>query len=145
MLYSLAAANSTNGAFHSVTTGDDQVYCTAGTPSVQPAASRCPSTGVLGFQASNADATTGYNLVTGLGSVDAGKLANAWAATTSSSDFTLASTAASFAVTPGASVNATVNVTFNGGFSRNCHLHLHGSCAGIDLHHSPADQRGRAG
>jgi subtilase family serine protease len=119
MLYSLAATPS-NGAFHSITSssGDNNnlVYCTAGTPSVQPAALRCPSSGVLGFQASDADGTTGYNLVTGLGSVDAGKLAAAWAPTTSSG-FTLTPSAASFAVSQGASVNATVNVTFNSGFS----------------------------
>ncbi len=116
MLYSLAAANSSNGAFHSVTAGENQVYCTAGTPSVQPAALRCPSSGVLGFQASNADTTTGYNLVTGLGSVDAGKLAIAWAATLPQ-EFSLSPSAASFDVTQGASVNATVTVTFLNGFA----------------------------
>jgi hypothetical protein len=72
---------------------------------------------VLGFQASNADTSTGYNLVTGLGSVDAGKLAIAWAATTSSSDFTLAANPASYLVTQGASIDATINVTFASGFT----------------------------
>ena len=115
MLYSLAATPS-NGAFHPVTSGSNLVYCTAGTPSVQPASIQCPSTGVLGFEASNADSTTSYNLVTGLGSVDANKLAEAWAST-APAQFTLAPTAASFQVTPGASVNATVNVTFASGFS----------------------------
>ena len=38
-------------------------------------------TGVFGFSAASSDATTGYNLVTGLGSVDANKLAVALAAT----------------------------------------------------------------
>lgn len=118
MLYSLAATTS-NGAFHQVTSGSNLVYCTAGTPSYQPASPadwQCPSSGVLGFQASNADSTTGYNLVTGLGSVDADKLAVAWAATTPA-QFTLTPTAASFQVTPGASVNATINVAFTTGFT----------------------------
>ena len=118
-LYSLAATSS-NGAFHVVdaTNADNNnlVYCTVGTPAVQPVAYRCPSTGVLGYQASSADATTGYNLVTGLGSVDANSLATAWAATLPQ-DFTLTPTSTSFAVSQGASVNATVNVTFNTGFT----------------------------
>jgi subtilase family serine protease len=99
-------ASSSSSAFHDVTSGNNDVPCTSGTLN-------CPAgTTQIGFSAG-----TGYDQVTGLGSVDADKLATAWAGTTSSSDFTLAPTAASFAVTPGASVNATVNVTFNGSFS----------------------------
>src|SRR6202042_3436372 len=105
MLYSLAATPS-NGAFHSVTSSNNLVYCTPNTPSIQPVALQCPGSGVLGFQASNSDATTGYNLVTGLGSVDVNNLATAWAATLPQ-EFSLAPTAASFDVTQGASVNAT--------------------------------------
>ncbi len=78
-LYSLAA--SSPGAFHPITSGENDVYCQVGTPSGQPADVICPSNGILGFEASSADATTGYNLVTGLGSVDADKLAIAWQAT----------------------------------------------------------------
>jgi subtilase family serine protease len=117
VLYSLAATSS-NGAFHPVTTSDSNnlVYCTPDTPSVQPTTMQCPSSGVLGFQASNADTTTGYNLVTGLGSVDADKLAIAWAATTPQ-EFTLTPTAASFQVAQGSSIDATVNVTFASGFN----------------------------
>jgi subtilase family serine protease len=99
-------ASSSPSAFHDVTSGNNDVPCTSGTLN-------CPAgTSQIGFSAG-----TGYDQVTGLGSVDAAKLATAWAGTTSSSDFTLTSTAASFAVTPGASANATVNVTFNGSFS----------------------------
>jgi len=117
MLYSLAATPS-NGVFHSVTTTDsnNQVYCTAGTPSVQPASMQCPTAGVFGFQAANADVSTGYNLVTGLGSVDANQLAVAWTAT-SPQEFTLAPTTASFQVTQGATANATVTLTLNAGFN----------------------------
>jgi subtilase family serine protease len=115
MLYSLAATPS-NGAFHSVTSSNNLVYCTPNTPSVQPVDLQCPSTGVLGFQASNFDTTTGYNLVTGLGSVDVDKLATAWEATLPQ-EFSLAPSATSFDVTQGASVNATVNVAFAAGFA----------------------------
>jgi subtilase family serine protease len=81
-LYHIAAFNQT--AFHQVTTGDNMVYCTPFTPSIQPTALQCPAAvppataGVFGYQASNADSATGYNLVTGLGSVDANNLATAW-------------------------------------------------------------------
>jgi subtilase family serine protease len=75
-LYSIAANNQT--AFHQVTTGDNMVYCQPGTPAGQPSAIVCPSAGVFGYDASNKDSATGYNLVTGLGSVDANNLATAW-------------------------------------------------------------------
>src|SRR5205823_126503 len=78
-LYSLAATPS-NGAFNPVNTDNNIAYCTPGTPSAQPVALRCPAAGFFGYQASTADATTGYNLVAGLGSVNASALATAWAA-----------------------------------------------------------------
>jgi subtilase family serine protease len=121
-LYSLAATPS-NGAFHQVTTGDNTVYCVVGQPVAPwPAAMQCPAAGVFGYQASNADATTGYNLVTGLGSVDADKLAIAWAATRAASSVTLtpsstqvyqnSSVTLTAAVTPSTAIG---NVTFNNG------------------------------
>jgi hypothetical protein len=70
MLYSLAATPS-NGAFHRITSGDNDVYCQEGTPFGNPSDVICPGSGVMGFSASSADSTTGYNLVSGLGSVDA--------------------------------------------------------------------------
>jgi subtilase family serine protease len=72
-LYKLAATPS-NGVFHSITSGDNNVYCTVGDPAGYPSNVVCPSSGVIGYSASNADPTTGYNLVNGLGSVDADKL-----------------------------------------------------------------------
>jgi subtilase family serine protease len=111
-LYSLARTPA-NGAFHPVTTGANTVYCEAGQPSVQPAALQCPSTGpssgILGFQASNSDPTTGYNLVTGLGSIDVNKLAIAWAATRTASSVAL--TPSSTQAYIGASVTLTATVT----------------------------------
>jgi hypothetical protein len=72
-LYALAATP-TNGVFHSIASGDNNVYCQPNTPSGFPSNVICPAAGVFGFSSSNADPTTGYNLVTGLGSVDADKL-----------------------------------------------------------------------
>jgi subtilase family serine protease len=65
-LYTLAASSSIYGSdFHDVTTGNN--YCQA------PA--NCNGTANFGFSAG-----TGYDEVTGLGSVDVGKLANDWPA-----------------------------------------------------------------
>ncbi len=75
-LYNLAATPS-NGIFHPVTSGDSNVYCNPGFPSGNPGDVICPTSGLFGFAASNADTTTSYNLVTGLGSVDANKLVEA--------------------------------------------------------------------
>lgn len=102
-LYSFAAGSSS--PFHDVTTGNNLVPCTSGTLN-------CPAgTTQIGFSAG-----PGYDQVTGLGSVDAGKLATAWAATTTP-QFTLTPTAASFQVAQGAAVNATVTVTLASGFT----------------------------
>lgn len=63
-LYGMAAGG-TSGVFHDVTTGDNVVPCQAGT-------TNCAS-GQLGYAAG-----VGYDLVTGLGSVDAYNLITAW-------------------------------------------------------------------
>ena len=62
-LYQFASTS----AFHDVTTGNNIVPCQSGTPG-------CPSNLQFGFTAG-----TGYDLVTGLGSVDANELARAFA------------------------------------------------------------------
>jgi hypothetical protein len=68
---------------------------------------QCPSSGTnfVGFDASEFDPTTGYNLVTGLGSVDAYKLAKAWAAARATSTTVLA------AVPTSATLDQTVQLT----------------------------------
>ena len=120
MLYTLAAANSTNKAFNPVTTPNtgaysDGAWCSPGTPTSGvtadpwPTALQCPTSGFLGFSAFNFDATTNYNLVTGLGSVDVGNLFAAWIAAGSATTTTLISSPnpANF----GASVTFTATVT----------------------------------
>jgi subtilase family serine protease len=70
-LYTLASnhANYTNGVFHDVTSGNN--FCLTPT--------NCASTG----SGSGYSATTGYDLVTGLGSLDVAKLAAIWPMSTS--------------------------------------------------------------
>ena len=107
-LYKLAATPS-NSVFHTVTSGDNNVYCSPNTPAAQPANVRCPSAGVMGYSASNFDPTTHYNLVTGLGSVNVSNLAIAWT-TTPAPTTTLISTT-STTVPQGTSVTFTATVT----------------------------------
>jgi subtilase family serine protease len=102
-LYSLAA--STPSAFHDITTGNNNVPCTQGSTG-------CPTTAPFqyGFIAG-----TGYDQVTGLGSVNVTNLANAWAALTPSPDFSLGGTQISVP-SPGQSGISTITVTGTNGF-----------------------------
>jgi hypothetical protein len=80
----------------------------------------CPgttgATEIFGWNASNADATTGYNLVTGLGSVDANALFTAWQASLGS--FTLTPVPSSLTVVAGHTSGPTViTLTPSGSFN----------------------------
>ncbi len=120
-LYTLAAANATNGAFNPVNTASSGIYssgafCDPGQPisgitgDPWPAAMQCPSSGtnLVGFNTYDFDATTHYNLVTGLGSVNASHLAAAWVATGIS-----ATTTSLISDLNPAAFGATVNLTAN--------------------------------
>jgi subtilase family serine protease len=127
MLYSLASSNSTNGVFNPVTTGDNYAYCSENTPSGQPATVLCPATGTnagrIGFSAADLDSATNYNLVAGLGSVNANALATAWSKTrTTATALTLTPSAAQIYATASVTLTAVVtpsnavgNVTFKTG------------------------------
>jgi len=112
-LYKLAATPS-NHVFHQVNSGSNIVYCQKGLPAGEPVIA-CPASGQVGFLASNADATTGYNLVSGLGSVDVGNLVANWSATQSPTTTTvspsLSQTYQSNSVTLTATVTATSGTT----------------------------------
>lgn len=122
-LYQLAAVTPSNGAFHHVVTGENMVYCASDTPNPDyeiNSAYLCPGTTgsmeIFGWNASNADATTGYNLVTGLGSVDANVLFTAWQASLGS--FTLSPNPTSLAVIAGnTSPSTTITLTPSGSFN----------------------------
>jgi subtilase family serine protease len=119
-LYQLAAITPSNGAFHPVTSGTNIAYCAGATPSGQPTGVICPApsgtTGTFGYDASASDPTTGYNLVNGLGSVDANALFNAWQASLGS--FTLTPNPTSLAVIAGnTSPSTTITLTPSGSFN----------------------------
>lgn len=112
-LYSLYANNSSTKAFHDVTSGNNYVPCTSGSKN-------CPTSGTLqiGFSAG-----AGYDQVTGLGSVDGDKLAQAWAATLV--DFSLSAAPTSLSAAAGQSTSpTTVTITpitnFNGSATFSC-------------------------
>jgi subtilase family serine protease len=97
-LYTLAATTQTatgSNGFNQVVTGNNYVYCEGATPTYEPTALQCPASsgdiGIFGYSASNSDSTTGYNLVTGLGSIDLGNFAAAWAATRTTTTITVVS------------------------------------------------------
>jgi subtilase family serine protease len=73
-LYALSA--SVPYVFHDVSSGDNKVPCLAGSPN-------CPNGGMIGFTAG-----TGYDQVTGLGSVDAYSMVSNWSSP-ASADFGL--------------------------------------------------------
>ncbi len=94
-LYQLAQSGS--GVFHDITSGSNIVPCTVGTPNC--------TTGSLGYSAG-----IGYDLVTGLGSADIGKLVTNWTGVVSSVSTTTSVTAspASFAQNASTQISATV-------------------------------------
>jgi subtilase family serine protease len=105
VLYTLAAANS--GDFHDITTGTISMPCSAGSPDCAVAAAG-DTYGILnGF-----DAGAGYDLATGLGSMNVANVANHWSAAAPTATFTLsasAATPASFAAGGTATSNITVS------------------------------------
>jgi len=104
MLYSLAAHNSQNHAFHDITSGNNKIPCSTGTTD-------CP-TGItsIGFAAG-----AGYDQVTGLGSLDVANLIAAWVAATPAVDFTLEGLTST--VSAGGSGSSTITVTALNGFT----------------------------
>jgi subtilase family serine protease len=94
-LYSLAASHAS--AFHDVTTGNNIVPCTAGTTG-------CPTSHQYGFNAG-----TGYDQVTGLGSVDAFTLAQAWPVSLPATTTALVAAPASINVGDTVTLTATVS------------------------------------
>lgn len=104
MLYSLAA--SAPNAFHDITTGNNNVPCTQSSKG-------CPTKAPFQYGFS---AGVGYDQVTGLGSVNVTNLANAWAGTTPSPDFTVSGFSAT-ATAPGQSATSQIVLESVAGFS----------------------------
>jgi subtilase family serine protease len=98
MLYTLQ--QSAPQGFHDITTGSNEIRCTAGT---DPG---CAPSGVYGFPA-----TTGYDCATGLGSIDAHALVSSWATLTPTSAAIQANPTATM---EGASITLTATVAVDG-------------------------------
>src|SRR5271166_718870 len=107
ILYGLATT--APNAFHDVTMGDNMVPCTQGSKD-------CPSSGMIGFSAG-----PGYDLTTGLGSVDVGALAAAWNGPTNP-DFRVTAQSTSLAITAGTPVTDLLTVTGLAGYSSGVNL-----------------------
>jgi len=117
VLYTLASNQSSGGAavFHDVISGNNSVP------------------GVTGYNAG-----AGYDLVTGLGSVDANQLVNNWnGGSTPIPSFSL-SAPASAALTSGANTTVGVTVSVTGGFNSAVALTLSSLPAGLTASFSPA-------
>lgn len=129
-LYELAAQPSTT-AFHRITSGDNNVYCQKGLPSIQPTSIQCPTAGVFGYSAAKFDSATGYNLVTGLGSVNVDALAQAWKGLLAP-DFQLTAGALTPAtVTAGQSTTTTLTIAPIAGSTATVVNFSSSSCAGL--------------
>ncbi len=96
------AAETTPGAFHDVTTGNNAVVCVAGSPNCNG------NSGGYGVM-SCCNAGTGYDMATGLGTVDAAALAAVWPTVTAANgQFSLVLQPNSVTLAPGGSGTTSV-------------------------------------
>jgi subtilase family serine protease len=102
-LYSLAVSTPT--AFHDVTSGNNIVPCVKGSTG-------CPSSGTYGYTAG-----VGYDLVTGVGTIDGQKLLNAWPTANIVPSFHMKASPTTLSLSPGQTGTSTVTVSSSGGFS----------------------------
>jgi len=130
-IYALAASTPT--AFHDITSGNNIVPCTSGTPASGAASLRCPTTAPLQIGYS---AGAGYDLVTGLGSIDANVLATSWPGFVSAPDFSVGGTPITI-VGPGQTGTSTITVSPTNGFTGTVALTCSGTPAGATCSFSP--------
>ncbi|MBV9340179.1 MAG: hypothetical protein JO159_04730, partial [Acidobacteria bacterium] len=99
-------ATSAPSSFHDITSGNNNVPCTKGTPN-------CPNGGNIGFSA-----TANYDQTSGLGSIDAFNLVTSWPGFISSPAFSLGATPLSFSIAAvGQSGTSSLMVGGTGGFN----------------------------
>ncbi len=108
-LYDLS--NSTSGAkiFHDISTGNISVVCVS-TPMLSP---NCAKNTAGSFYLSGYDTANGYDMATGLGSVDAAQLVASWSA----SPLFFMTASAPPAVAPGTSATSTITVSSDTGYA----------------------------
>lgn len=114
-LYALANQEGGATAFHDVTTGNNSVP------------------GLVGY-----GATAGYDLASGLGSVDASALVTHWRDGRVTPSIQLTLSTSSFTVSPSASTPITVKVASSGGFNSTVALTASGLPTGVTATFSPA-------
>lgn len=116
ILYPLAASVPT--AFHDITTGDNTSACVVGTQD-------CTTAGFIGFSAG-----AGYDQATGLGSIDAANLVNAWSSTAAGSTPTLSSISPT--TIQAGSADFTLTAT-GSNFAANAQILWNGSTSGVTM------------
>jgi subtilase family serine protease len=107
-LYDLYNGSHASAVFHDVTQGNISVLCTSGTPN-------CSKNTAGNFYLTGYDTGTGYDLATGLGSVDATQLINFWGASTGGGAATITATPTSTSITTAQTDSIAVTVAGSGG------------------------------
>ena len=111
VLYPMAASQP--AAFHDVTSGTIAVLCQANSPNCDKAVSSDTYGILTGYNAG-----VGYDLATGLGSVDAANLVNNWNSNSTSPNFTLGFSPSAITISsPGQSGSAMLTVMATHGFT----------------------------
>jgi subtilase family serine protease len=118
-LYSLATSTPT--AFHDITSGNNIVPCVKGSTG-------CPASLTIGYSAG-----VGYDLVTGVGTIDGQKLVNAWPAANIVPSFHMLASPATLSLTPGQTGKSTVTVSSSGGFSGTVSLSCAASSTTVEI------------
>lgn len=127
------AAKNNPGAFHDVLTGNNAVVCQQGSPDC------VPDPNVSGnYVMSCCDAGSGYDMATGLGSIDATAMGAIWPSVTAvNGSFSLLVSPHVLSVKPGSSVNTTVVLSPNNGFTGAVALACSNLPAGVSCSFSP--------
>lgn len=110
VLYDLAKSHY-GTVYHDVTTGNNSVACSGGSPG-------CAQNAISYYFMTGYNATTGFDEASGLGSVDVSQLAGNWAAAglaATTASLTLNGSTAALNITHGTSVQVGVGVTGSGG------------------------------
>ncbi len=102
-LYNLYNGSYASEIFHDVTQGSNSVSCKQGSPD-------CIKDANSYYFESGYNAGTGYDLATGLGSVDAAKLISCWSTATSGAPATVTVTPAATSINAGQSLSVAVTV-----------------------------------
>lgn len=106
-LYDLYNGTHAAAIFHDITQGNNSVPCTSGTPN-------CKQNTAGNYFITGYDTGTGYDLATGLGSVDATQLITYWGASTGSGTSTVTVSPGSSSITTAQSLVVNISVSGSG-------------------------------